>query len=290
MPIVAKGGTVTLHGNVAHATGYPVDAPDLTLTVLDSNGAPVAPFPVAIPPIVHDGLGEYHCAWAVPSNLPVGDYTAIWAGIVDGESAGGSETVEVVAPGAIGVGARGTMAALITRLRLLIGDPLVTVAGTPPSMTSVFTDAELQDFLDSRRTEVLEAQVLPRPTGVQGPMVSYRDYFAPRGMWEDSVILKDAAQYAITPATSDLIRGHWTFAANQVPPVFITGNFYDLYGSAAAALDAWGAKVALEFDFGTDRQTFSRSQKREGLESLAKTYRRLAVQPGKRPEWRGAYW
>jgi len=182
--------------------------------------------------------------------------------------------------------ARTTMATLITRLRLLIGDPVI--AGTPP--TSVFSDDELQDFLDARRTEVLEAQILPRPTGVTGPMVSYLDYFAPRGPWEDGVVLKDAAQYAITPATSDLIRGHWTFAANQVPPVYITGNFYDLYGSAASALEAWIGKVTLEFDFSTDKQTFTRTGKRAGLAQLAEVYWRRAVQPGKRPEWRGSYW
>lgn len=178
--------------------------------------------------------------------------------------------------------ARASMAALISRARILISDP----AGA----SQVFADDAIQDLFDERRTEVFEAQLAPAPTTVIGPVVSYLDYMAPRGCWEDSVVLKDGLNAVITPVTSDLIRGHWTFSANQVPPVFITGNYYDLYGTAVSLLEVWQAIVALEFDFAVDNQTFDRTGKRQGLAALAESYRRRAIPPGKRPDWRAIYW
>lgn len=100
MPRVATGGEVPLSGYVGRSNGFPADAPDLTLTIVGSLGT-VAGFPVAIPPIVRDDLGRYHYDWSVPADLPIGDYTATWEGSVDGAPAGGSETVEVVTPGAV---------------------------------------------------------------------------------------------------------------------------------------------------------------------------------------------
>jgi len=104
MPRVAQGGFVTLQGNVGRANGYPADAPDLTLVILDTVGDPVAGFPVDIPPIMRVDLGVYTYAWAVPIDLAIGDYVATWEGTVDGAPAGGSETVEVVPPGAVDAG------------------------------------------------------------------------------------------------------------------------------------------------------------------------------------------
>ena len=174
------------------------------------------------------------------------------------------------------------MATLITRMRVVIADP----AGA----SQAFSDDDIQHAFDERRTDVFEAQLAPSPTTVVGPVVSYLDYFAPRAPWEDDLVLKDGKNAVITPSVSDNLVGHWTFATNQVPPIFITGKFYDLYGSAATLLDEWVAKVALEFDFASDNQTFDRTGKREGLSLLAATYRRRAQQPGKRPDWRAIYW
>jgi len=102
MPIVAQGGTVTLRAAIGHSNGSPADDAAITLSVLDTVGDPVAGFPVALPPIVRDNLGAYHYDWTVPALLAVGDYTATWTATVDGASAGGSETIEVVPPGSIG--------------------------------------------------------------------------------------------------------------------------------------------------------------------------------------------
>lgn len=178
---------------------------------------------------------------------------------------------------------RASMSDLITRTRLMIGDPT--------GSSSVFMDQEVQDVLDERRTDIVEAQLSFRPTTVTGgPVVQYRDYWAPFGSWEDSVSLMDATISIVTPDTADLIRGHWAFSAGHLPPIFISGSFYDLYGSAASLLERWAAKVTQEFDFTVDNQQFRRSQKQRGLEQLALAYRRFSIPPGRRPLWRGAEW
>ncbi|NOZ27968.1 MAG: hypothetical protein GXP39_07950 [Chloroflexi bacterium] len=159
--------------------------------------------------------------------------------------------------------ARTTMADLITRLRRLIND-----SGT----SQTWTDDELQDFLDARRLDVRRARLRPETTWAAGT-VTYTDYYADYGDWESDAVLEDADGDDLTPSSSDWLTGHWTFA-DQDPPVFITGKSYDLYAAAADVLEAWAAKVALEFDFDADGGRFRRSQKREALLELAKRYRR----------------
>lgn len=174
------------------------------------------------------------------------------------------------------------MADLITRLRVMVGDPN---AGDPT--LCAFEDVDIQGFLDERRTDVVEAQLRYRPrTGV----ALYTDFIAPRGWWEGSVALTDSGGNALTPDTSDLVAGRWTFTDGVAVPVFISGSFYDMYGAAQAVCEAWAAKVAREFDFGTDQQTFDRTGKREGLLKVAREFARKAVPPGRMPAWRGVDW
>ena len=101
MARVVQGGVVTLSAVTGHADGSPVDAPDITLTILDPSGDALAGFPVAIPPIVHGGTGEYSYAWSVSATATLGDYEATWSATVDGVTATGSDVVEVAAPGTV---------------------------------------------------------------------------------------------------------------------------------------------------------------------------------------------
>lgn len=167
---------------------------------------------------------------------------------------------------------RATMATLITRLRRAVGDP----AGA----SQTWTDDELQDFLDDHRVEVRTAELIPVRSVASGGAVSYLEYMAPRGFWEDSPTLQSNSYATIVPATSDLLIGRWTFAASQTAPVYITGQVYDLWGAAVEAAEAWIGKLARDFDFATDGQRFDRSQKVRGLERVAETYRRKARPPG----------
>jgi hypothetical protein len=176
---------------------------------------------------------------------------------------------------------RSTMADLVTRLRTLVGDPA--------SDTQAFTDDDLQGFLDERRTDVVEAELLPMLSNVVGSTM-YREFVAPRRWWESGVVLKGTAGTPLTPDAADLIAGRWTFTAGEAIPVYVTGSYFDLYGTAQAVLEAWAAKVAREFDFGTDQQSFDRSNKREGLLAVAREFARKAIPPGPRPAWRARTW
>jgi hypothetical protein len=181
---------------------------------------------------------------------------------------------------------RASMADLIARLRVLVGDPV--------SATKTFEDQALQDELDARRTDVVEAALRARPSFGSGNTTVFVDYFAPRRQWEDNVVLYDVHGAVLTPTGADLVAGHWTFAAGQPYPVFITGSFYDLYGTASAVLEAWAAISARDFDFtmnaGPTQQTFNRSQKTDGLLKVAAELARRAIPPGPRPAWRSSDW
>lgn len=168
--------------------------------------------------------------------------------------------------------ARTTMADLLTRLRRLIGDPVI--AGTPP--TSTWTDDELQDYLDQepRKLFVRYARLRPMPTYAPGGgAISWLDFWADRGDWEAGEVLVNASYTVLTPATADRVGGHWTFSANTLPSVRIVGQCYDLYGAAADVLEAWAAKLARQFDFSTDGQSFRRSQQAAALREQADAYR-----------------
>lgn len=158
--------------------------------------------------------------------------------------------------------ARTTLAGLITRLRRLVNDP---------GAAQTWDDDELQDWLDANRLDVRRAVLRPETTWVSGT-VTYTDYYADYGDWESDVVLQDAEGNELTPVTSELVTGRWTFT-EQRPPVYITGKTYDLYGAAAEVLEAWAARSALLFDFEADGASYKRSQAGQALERLAERYR-----------------
>lgn len=168
--------------------------------------------------------------------------------------------------------ARSTMATLITRLRRAVGDP----AGT----SQTWTDDELQDFLDEHRVEARVVELRAVRSVATGGAVSYLEFRAPRGFWEDGAVLQSNAYATLVPTTSLPLQGRWLFATDQTPPVYASGAIFDLYGAAAQLLEAWVGKVARDFDFQTDEQRFARSQKAAGLSKLALEYRRRSRPPG----------
>ena len=101
MSRVAQGGTITLRANVYRANGAFVDTADIMLTVLDPAGDPLAGFPVYLPPIVREDIGQYRYVWDIADDFPIAEYTALWTGDAEGVPYTGSETVEVVALGEI---------------------------------------------------------------------------------------------------------------------------------------------------------------------------------------------
>lgn len=163
------------------------------------------------------------------------------------------------------------MTALITRVRSLIADP--SGAG------EVFSDDTIQEALDITRLNVRYAQLRPAPSITGAGVITYTDYWADIGDWEADVTLWNGAFTEVTPATADLVTGHWTFdvaAPGQVPPLFILGKSYDAYAASADLLDRWSAMLAGDYDFSGAGQSFRRSQAFQAKSDLAARYRRLA--------------
>ena len=159
---------------------------------------------------------------------------------------------------------RSSMAALITRVRLLINDP----AGS----SAIFDDQTIQDVLDEGRTDIKNGATQARPT-FSGATIQYLDYYTILGDWEDDVVFKQYLTVIVTPSVSEPIAGHWAFAASTFPPVFVTGKTYDIYRASADLLERWAARLFLSYDVIVGGQTFRRSQSFEMLQSLANAYR-----------------
>jgi hypothetical protein len=173
--------------------------------------------------------------------------------------------------------ARATLSSLITTLRELVDD-----GGTP----SVFSDDTLQRHLDACRWDVYQEALAPIPAHIGGGSVAYYEYRSRHGNFETTqggtavLLVQDstgATRGTATWADVDYQRGAVTFAANQAgTALYLTGRSYDLYAAAADTLTDWAAKVALQFDFSSDQQSFSRSQKQAQLRQAAESYRRQA--------------
>lgn len=161
------------------------------------------------------------------------------------------------------------MATLIAKLRKLIGDPA--------SDNQIFDDDDLQNFLDQNRLDISLLELAEVYSVQPGGVRVFTDYYEPfsLGNWEDGVVLQYAGGWTtVTPDTSELKIGHWTFTAGQVPPVYISGFSYDPFGAAADALEQWASIEKLNYDFSANGTTFRESQKVTALLDLATRYRK----------------
>ncbi len=154
---------------------------------------------------------------------------------------------------------------LIPRVRLLINDP----AG----VSQVFTDQDVQDVLDESRQDVYSMQLTGKPTWSATGFV-YLDYLTELGGWEDGMVLKQFFTIVVTPSVIEPIAGHFQFAANTLPPVFLTGKLYDVYRAAADLLERLAAKWMLSYSFSSDGQSFQRGQATLHLEKRIQALRR----------------
>ena len=159
---------------------------------------------------------------------------------------------------------RASMAALIARLRLLVNDPV--------GASQIWSDDQLQDWLDGQRTDVVRAALYYNWAIVAGAN-AVLNYFAETGDWESDAALSDVEGTTLTPGAVNLLTGRWTFAAHQAPPVYLTGQTYDLYAAAADVLEARAGQLAGAYDFTADGATYHRSQQAAGLLALARQYR-----------------
>lgn len=161
---------------------------------------------------------------------------------------------------------RTSMAALISRVRLLINDLLPVGSG------QIFADQDVQDVLDESRVDVFNLALKPKET-YSGATILYLTHLAPYGNWEADFVLKQYLTIPVTASSAEVIPGVFTFAASTFPPVYLSGKTYDCYRAAADLLERWAAKWTLSYDFVSDAQSFKRSQASSMLQKLAATYR-----------------
>jgi hypothetical protein len=184
---------------------------------------------------------------------------------------------------------RASMAPLIDRVRRLCGD--IVTAGNAPQ----FSDLAVQQVLDRYRNDVRYLELREEPTYQVAPLPTvWLDFYDDgRGDWETDAVLQRYDWTVLTPATSDWLTGHWTFASSVNPPVNITGKSYDVHLAAAALCETWASGLAQLYDFTADGATFRRSQQAEGLRSLAHSLRMKArprmVSTG-RSDYAGGRW
>jgi len=163
--------------------------------------------------------------------------------------------------------ARASMAALITQVRLLVADPV--------GASAVFSDDELQTFLDNNATDVFYEPLTPEPLIQSGGATEYLTWRASVGWWEASETLTDSGYNELTATTADRQRGRWTFEEHQ-NAVLVRGARYDVHLAAAEVVDAWIAKVKLSYDFSADGGDYKRSQQIQMLQELGRTLRAKA--------------
>lgn len=163
---------------------------------------------------------------------------------------------------------RPTCAALITRLRALIGDRIT------PDALPTWSDAELQDALDNRRERVDLERLSPVPSYADGSQV-YLSFQAIYGDWEEDAILYDSSQTVVTPSANDYQGGRWTFESEPHWPVYLSGSTFCLYGAAADVLEMWTA-LKPDFDFKSKDREFKRSQVTAQRAQAAELYKRKA--------------
>jgi hypothetical protein len=154
--------------------------------------------------------------------------------------------------------------AILSRCRLLIGDP--SGAG------AVFTDAEITTALERRSQEARYYPLTEQESIAPGGTVTWLTFDAPVGDWETNVVLTDSSYNVLSPVTSDLVIGRWTFATQPKLPVFILGVTYDLYGTAGDLLLQWATRDSCSFDVSADGLTLARSQKVEMRRQQAAEY------------------
>lgn len=153
---------------------------------------------------------------------------------------------------------RSSMTALIGKVRVLIGDQ---------AAPQDFTDDEIEDALD--RSKRIAVDLPLTPIGA----FPWTRYVTSWGAWEANAILR-SGDTTVTPDSSDLETGEWTFTTPRQDNLTLTGSTYDLYAAAADLLESYAAKTKAEFDFSTESSTYTRSGKSKRAMELAALYRK----------------
>jgi hypothetical protein len=152
---------------------------------------------------------------------------------------------------------RSEMGSLIERLRRLVGDD-----GVQP----VFDDDVLQEALDAFQERYVHQGLSPL-----APFPPYLAYEAGPGNWASNAVIEDSTG-AVGPSNADLIGGKWYFTITTPPPLFVTGQTYDIYAAARVVIEWWLGKEKGGIKSWTADGITVTKEKREDLERLHGLY------------------
>lgn len=148
--------------------------------------------------------------------------------------------------------------------------------GDPEGAAQQFTAEELELFLDQTRTDVVERDLDAIRTPSGGTLVTLRHVVPAdlRGLVWATVSLTDSSRQAVTPDGSNLALGEWTFLADTLGPLYLTGAGYDINAAGAIACDTWAAALSrTSYDFSADGASYHRSQAVKQLRETADNLR-----------------
>lgn len=170
----------------------------------------------------------------------------------------------------------------IARVRAL------TYAGTAEytlGTANYWDDNQIEQVLDRHRQDLVRHKLLREPNYIGGGSVIYTRLRSAYGFLETAAsgtavfVIEDSVGDNRSTAnyTADYQLGIFDFNADTGgTALYLTARSYDIYGAAAELLDQWAANEARSFDFATDGQSFSRSQKAQGLREQARAMRKRA--------------
>lgn len=254
------GDTILLNESFT-VNGTPTDPTAVTLLVTDPSGAQTT-YTYAATTITKLSTGNYQ-KQLVPGVL--GEWRYTWTGT--GTAPGVSEGVFVITDNMFANVAITPVRSTMTRLIRFVR----TTTNDLPGSAQIFSDDQVQDWLDDTRQVWRYEILVPERTFLSGGSVQYLNFDSRRRYWEDDVVLVNNIYGTVTPATSDTLRGRWYFASDQATamPIMTVGQTYDPYRASGDLLMAWADRVTLDFDFQVGSDAYTRSQKIANLRAQA---------------------
>lgn len=173
---------------------------------------------------------------------------------------------------------RDGMEPIITQVRGLIASgPAEYALGT----ANFWDDDQIEQVLDRHRQDLVRHRLESEATYTGGGSVVYTRFRSNYGDLEegDAFLIQDSVGDARGTAdfTADYRLGIVDFDDDQRgTALYLTARSYDVYGAAGEILEQWASHEARSFDFTTDGQTFTRSQKAQGLRDQARIMRKRA--------------
>jgi hypothetical protein len=164
----------------------------------------------------------------------------------------------------------------------------LTYAGTAEytlGTANYWDDNQIEQVLDRHRQDLVRHKLSREPNYIGGGSVIYTRLRSAYGFLETPAsgtavfVIEDSVGDNRSTAnyTADYQLGIFDFDADTGgTALYLTARSYDIYGAAAELLDSWAARESRCFDFSTDGQSFSLSQKVQNMRDQARELRKRA--------------